>query len=194
MTFLAKNAALGIILLCGGCASFMRAPPYEVSVDAISGATGVGGTSYQLAARDVIQARDGAAHAKAFACVEAALADKAMFEAPAKTVPDIFITVDYGLGNTIPALAGPPMVEKYIYLVARKTPENSVPKGEELWNVRVTVSVPPMSIEAALPLLAVVAADYIGTDTQVEKVIKIPSDSPALLRVQSISNGTKITP
>jgi hypothetical protein len=174
-----------------GCASMMKKPPYDVSVDAISGPAGVGGTSYQLIARDAAAPRDPVLHAKAIACVVAALADKGMFEAPPRTQPDLYITMDYGLGNTIPTVSGPPSVEKFLLLSARRLPDDprSGPKGEELWNVRTSISVPGLSIEAPLPLLSIVAMDYIGTDTISEKTVQIPRDAPSLTRIVNAANG-----
>ncbi len=165
--------------------------PYEVAVDAISGPAGVGGSSYQLIARDAAAPRDPLLHAKAIACVTAALADRGMFEAPPRTQPDIYITMDYGLGNTIPALNGPPSVEKFLWLSARRLPDDprTGPKGEELWNVRTSLAVPGLGIEGPLPLLTIVAMDYIGVDTTSEKPVQIPRDAPALTRIVGAANA-----
>jgi len=143
-----------LLSLVAGCAGLMKPPPYDVSVDGISGPGGVGGTSYQLIARDAMAPRDPLLHERVVTCVKAAFADKGMFEAPAGTQPDIFITIDYGLGNTIPAMNGPPAVEKFLYMSARKEREDprAGTRGEELWNVRTSFAIPGVAIDAPMPV------------------------------------------
>jgi hypothetical protein len=181
---------LGAVLLglCCGCTMMGITRMHQVAVDAITGGAGIGGTSYQLVAKN---ARESSMHSRALACVQAALANKGMFEAPPKTTPDIYIQVDYGLGNSIPSLDGPPAVEKYLQLSARKNIENPATgvKSEELWNVRVTVAEPNSNVDSNLPLLAAVAADYAGIDTQSETVIMVADNSPTVARIKSVASG-----
>lgn len=164
---------------------------HEVEVDAISAGTGIGGTSYQLVAKGPGVARGTTQHDRALACVQAALESKGMFEAPPKAPPDVLISVDYGIGNSIPKLNGPPALEKYLQLSARKNPGSAatLAKSEEVWNVRVTITEPRSSIEGCLPFLAAVAADYAGLDTQSETVITVAENSPTVARIRSVLSG-----
>lgn len=189
----ATSLGAALIGLASGCSSFRAS--HQVAVDAISGQVGTGGTSYQFVARDPrAGGHDLSQHGRALACVEAALADKGMFEAPPKTQPDMLISVDYGIGNHIPMVNGPPAVEKYLHLSARKIVDAATTKTEELWNVRVTTSEPNPNLENCLPLLASVAADYAGLDTQVEKTITIPDSSPAVARIRDVMRAPGESP
>lgn len=178
--------------LGAGCADFGFPRSHDVAVDAITAQPGAGGTSFQFGARTA--PRDASQHGRALACVEAALANKGMYEAPPKAVADMIITVDYGIGNRIPVLNGPPELEKYLHLSARKIIGGDALKTEELWNVRVTTTAADLNLETSLPLLAAVAADYVGVDTQSEKTVSIPGDSVAVAKIAEIMRPAPKSP
>ena len=191
--FLAPWLGAALLGMTSGCSNFKAS--HQVAVDAITGQLGTGGTSYQFVARDPrAGGHDLSQHGRALACVEAALADKGMFEAPPKTQPDMLISVDYGIGNHIPMVNGPPAIEKYLHLSARKIVDAATMKTEELWNVRVTTSEPNPNLDNCLPLLATVAADYAGLDTQVEKTVTILDSSPAVARIRDVMRAPPETP
>ncbi len=188
LRFLAPWLAAALLGMGAGCSAFR--PAHQVAVDAITGQPGTGGTSYQFVARDPRSgSHDLSQHGRALACVEAALADKGMFEAPPKTEPDMLIAVDCGIGNHIPRVNAPPVVEKYLHLSARKILDPNTTKTEELWNVRVTTTEPDANLDNCLPLLATVAADYAGLDTQVEKTISVLDNSPAVARIKDVMHS-----
>jgi hypothetical protein len=169
-------------LLLAGCNNIL-VPKHRVLVDAIS-APGVvikaSGTSYRLLAKKSTVTNVPAQVAVIKACVDAALAGKGMYEPPANVAPELFIEVAYGVDVTprVDAAAR----ETFLQLSARANPTKAVDRGTgpELWDVRVSVLGVAGRIETAMPLLAAVASDYIGTDTKLETRIEIPQNSAAI--------------
>lgn len=170
------------LLILAGCNNIL-VPKHRVLVDAIS-APGVpaktSGTSYRLLARKSTVSNTQAQVAVIKACVDAALAGKGMYEPPANVPPDLFIEVGYGVDATprVDAAAR----ETYLQLSARANESKGIDRGTgpELWDVRVSVLGVAGRIETAMPLLAAVASDYIGTDTKLETRIEIPQNSAAI--------------
>jgi len=186
LRLLAPWLAAGLLATGPGCSS-LTTRSHQVQVDAITGQPGTAGVSFQFVAKDPRSTpANPSQHERVLACVEAALADRGMFAAPPKTQPDMLIAVDYGIGSRIPTVDGPPAVEKYLQLAARKIIDLAAGKTQELWNVRVIVSEPNSSLGNSLPILAAVAADYAGLDTQAEKVVSIPDNSPVVARLREV--------
>jgi len=116
------------------------------------------GKSYRLLARKSTVTGQQAQVDVIKACVDAALAGKGMFEAPAGLPPDLFIEVGFGVAATPRVDAG--SRETFLQLAARANASRGIDKGTgpELWDVRVAVLGVSGRMETAMPLLAAVAA------------------------------------
>jgi hypothetical protein len=114
------------------------------------------------------------------ACVDAALAGKGMFEAPASVPPDLFIEVGFGVAATPRVDAG--SRETFLQLAARANASRGIDKGTgpEVWDVRVAVLGVSGRMETAMPLLAAVAVEHIGRDTKLETRIEVPQNAPVI--------------
>ncbi|MEY4003912.1 MAG: hypothetical protein RLZZ221_8 [Verrucomicrobiota bacterium] len=178
--------AVAATLLVAGCNTIFT-PKHRVLVDAIA-APGVeqkfSGVSYRLIARKsaVANAQEQVSVIKA--CVDAALGGRGMFEAPANGAPDLFIEVGFGVDTTPRVEAA--SRETFLQLSARTNPGRSLDKsnGPEIWDVRVAVRGVTGRLESAMPLLATVASEHIGTDSKLETKIEIPQSSPAVKAVR----------
>jgi hypothetical protein len=170
------------LLLSAGCKNIF-VPKHRVLVDSIA-APGLefkaSGTSYRLVAKKSTVANVQAQVAVIKACVDAALVGKGMFEAPASVPPDLFIEVGFGVVATPRVDAA--SRETYLQLSARANASRGVERGTgpELWDVRVAVTGVAGRMETAMPLLAAVASDYLGTDTKLETKIEIPQNAAAI--------------
>ncbi len=184
---------LGLLaLLLVGCDNIFM-PKHRVLVDAISAPGYVpklSGTSYRLVAKKSVVTNVQAQVPVIKACIDAALAGKGMFEPPSTVAPEIFIEVAYGVDATprVEAAAR----ETFLQLSARSNPTRATEKGvgPELWDIRVAVLGVAGRIETAMPLLATVAADYMGTDTKLETRVEIPQKSPAVESVRETAIKT----
>ena len=172
----------------GGC-SFI--PNHQVTVDAINGLTSPIGTSYRLADKDPLAIRNPAQHKQVFACVGAALDTKGVYEALPGVRPDFIVEIEYGAlrGAGFAGMTGMvPLTENYLQLSARRPRTDGQPgKGEEIWNVRTSVTEEQVDLPTIMPVLAAVAADYAGLDTQNEKTIKISEKQPNIVHVKSVA-------
>jgi hypothetical protein len=139
-----------------------------------------GGKSYRLLARKSTVTGQQAQVDVIKACVDAALAGKGMFEAPASVPPDLFIEVGFGVAATPRVDAG--SRETFLQLAARANASRGIDKGTgpEVWDVRVAVLGVSGRMETAMPLLAAVAADHIGRDTKLETRIEVPQNAPVI--------------
>jgi hypothetical protein len=176
----------------GGC-SFT--PNHQVAVDAINGLTAPIGPSYRLADRDPMVVRDAAQHKRVFACVGAALETKGVFETVPGARPDFIVEIDYGAqrGASFGGMSGmAPLTENFLQLSARRPRTDGAPgKGEEVWNVRVSVTEEGIDLMTIMPVLAVVAADYAGLDTQIEKTVKVADNAPNIVHVRSVVGAAR---
>lgn len=178
--------AIVAVVLGAGCDNIF-VPKHRVLVDAIA-APGLeprfSGVSYRLIARKsaVANAQDQVSVIKA--CVDAALAGRGMFEAPANGAPDLFIEVGFGVDTTPRVEAA--SRETFLQLSARSNPGRSLDKstGPEVWDVRVAIRGVTGRLESAMPLLATAASEHIGTDTKLETKVEIPQSSPAVRAVR----------
>lgn len=181
----------GVVSLLSGCAAFT--PFHQVVVDAISGPVTALGSGYRLTDPDPLAVRNAAQHKMVFACVAAALDTKGVFESPQGLKPDFNVEVDYGLnrGIGIPRMLGVPgTTELFLQLSARRPKLEGAPgKGEEVWNVRVSVMENGAVLAAVIPVLAIVAADHAGLDTQIEKTIKISDKDPRVIHARTVARG-----
>lgn len=192
-SFLAPFICMGVIVLLGGCAAFI--PTHDVAVDAISAPVTGLGTSYRLVDTDPLAVRNAAQHKLVFASVAAALDTKGIFEAPAGTKQDFNVEVDYGVNRaSVPRMMGmTALTELFLQLSARRLKPDGAPgKGEEVWNVRVSIMEEGLDLGTALPVLAIAAADYIGLDTQTEKKIKVTEKDPRVLHVKSVARASTL--
>ena len=62
-------------------------------------------------------------------------------------------------------------------------------RGEELWNIKVSVTEAGTTLDHALPLLAMAALDNAGLDTRGETTIEIPLKSPSVARIRNITEA-----
>jgi hypothetical protein len=181
---LAGALALGFGLFMAGCQAFVA--KHKVLVDSIAapGTVKPNGSSYRLVAKKSVVSQVQAQVQVVKACIDAALANHAMFEAPPNVAPDIVIEVGYGIDTT--ARVDPSARETFLQLSARANPEKAIDRatGQELWDVRVAVLGVAGRIETAMPLLASVAATYMATDTKMETKIEIPQNSPSITAVR----------
>jgi hypothetical protein len=179
-------AALGWVLgLMPGCGNVFI-PKHKVLVDAIAapGVTKPSGQSYRLLARKATVNNAPMQVPVVKACVDAALVSVGMFDAPPNVAPDVFIEVSYGADSG--PRADPAARETFLQLSARSNPEKNLDKstGPELWDVRVGVLGIAGRPESAMPLLASVAVNYIGTDTKAEAKVDIPQNAPTIASVR----------
>lgn len=186
---LVMGAAL--LLSAMGCANIFVAR-HKVLVDAIAapGAVKPTGISYRLLAKKSVLNNAPGQASVIEACVDAALSTKGMFKPPATVAPDVFIVVGYGVDQTpkIDAAAR----ETFLQLSARSNEGKSidVATGAEIWDVRVAVLGIAGRMETAMPLLAAVAVDYMGTDTKLETRIEIPQNAPVIGAVRETAIKT----
>jgi hypothetical protein len=174
--------ALGL----AGCNNVF-APKHRVVVDAIAApglAPQFSGKSYRLIAKKSTVANPQVQVSVVKACVDAALGGKGMFEAPANAAPEVFIEVGFGVDATPRVDAS--TRETFLQLSARSNPTKAFDRGAgpEIWDVRVAVMGVTGRMETAMPLLATVASEYIGTDTKLETKIEIPQNSAAIKAVR----------
>lgn len=192
--FLVLLFYVGAACILGGCAAFV--PTHDVAVDAISGPVTALGTAYRLTDKDPMAVRNAVQHKLVFACVGAALDTKGIFEAPPGTKPDFNVEVDYGVnrGTGVPRLMGiAATTELFLQLSARRPKAEGAPgKGEEVWNVRVSVMEEGADLGSIIAALAVAAADYAGLDTLTEKTIKVSEKDGRVLHVKSVARSVLI--
>jgi hypothetical protein len=180
--------ALGLILpFLSGCESGVLATKQRVYVDAITAPPEVlreAGPSYHLTAQRAMVAGQQASLPAIAACVNAALAGRGLFEAQPTAVPDLFIEVTYGR-NALPREVQYGN-EVHLRLVARRNLARTVlqTESEEVWDVRVGVPGVNARLESAMPLLATVASEHIGKDTQSEVPFDMLKNSPAVQAVR----------
>jgi hypothetical protein len=190
LNFLSISVFVGVVGVLGGCAFV---PSHQVAVDAISGPVTSVGLSYRLADKDPMAARESGQHKLVFACIAAALDAKGVFEAPPGTKADFTVEVDYGASrNTgIPRGSGvPATTENFLQLSARRPkPDGGSGKGEEIWNVRTSLMEERVDLNTLIPVLAAVAADYAGLDTQVEKMVKVKEDQGNIVHVKAVARA-----
>lgn len=193
--FFARLCCVGTVLLLGACAIV---PSHDVSVDAIAGPTPVAGQAYRLVDHDPLAAREPRQHKLVFACVAAALDAKTFFEAPAGTPVDFTVEVDYGSSRptgVAPTAGSGPITEHFLEISARRPKPDGAPgKGEEIWNVRASVFKDQIDLTTLIPVLATVAADHAGMDTQIEKKVKVSEKQPNIVHVKSVARAVYAGP
>ena len=181
-------------IFSGGCGFIAN---HQVAVDAINGLTGQIGPAYRLADKDPMLVRDAAQHKRVFACVAAALETKGVYDAIPGARPDFIVEIDYGALRGSGVVGGGsgmvPLSEYYLQLSARRPRTDGGPgKGEDIWNVRVSVAEPDVDMTTIMPVLACVAADYAGLDTQFEKTIQVSEKQPNIVHVKSVVGATTV--
>jgi hypothetical protein len=183
--WLAATAAIAVGLVAGCNTVFT--PKHRVLVDTICApglAVKLSETSYRLLAKRSTVANPQAQVDVIKACVDSALMGKGMYEAPPNAAPDVFIELAYGVDTTPRVDAS--MRETFLQLSARSNPTKAFDRGTgaEIWDVRVAVLGIAGRMETAMPLLAAVASDYIGTDTKLEMRIEIPKNAASVRAVR----------
>jgi hypothetical protein len=176
----------GAVLLLAGCKNIF-VPRQKVLVDAISapGTAKPSGLSYRLVARKSVVTGTQADLGVIAACLNAALVNIGMFEAPPGVPSDLFIEITYGMDTT--GRVDPSTRESFLELSARGNHTRSLDttKDEELWNVRVAIAGIAGRLESAMPLLCSVAASYAATDTRAETTVQILENSPTVAAVRA---------
>lgn len=187
---LLATSALGLaVAALAGCAAFEM--KQEVRVDAIASTKAVArGASFILNVRNPALVKEAQTYSRALAVVTAALESKGQFLAPPRTDPQYVVEIDFGVGNAIQQANSGPIQEKYLSLSARDYVKGG--RGEELWNIRVSVTEAGTSLDHALPLLAVAALDNAGLDTRGETTIEVPLKSPSVARIRSMAESALI--
>ncbi len=199
MNFLRPSLRCAFLLSAAGAAGLLAGcgnvfvPKHKVLVDAIAAkgsAFKPSGTSYRLVAKKAVVSGTPARVEVIKACVDAALGQKGMFEAPPNVAPEIYIEVSYGVDATprVDASAR----ETFLQMSARANPGKSLERatGAEIWDVRVAVLGIAGRIETAMPLLCAVAADNLGADTKFETKREVPQNEPAIAAVRSTAIKT----
>lgn len=192
-SFLVPLICAGIASLLAGCAAFV--PTHDVAVDAISAPVTALGTSYRLTDTDPMAVRNATQNKLVFSSVAAALDTKGIFEAQPGTNQEFNIEVDYGVNrSSAPRIMGmTAMTELFLQLSARRLkPEGAPGKGEEVWNVRVSIMEEGLDLGTAIPVLAIAAAEYAGLDTQMEKKVKVSEKDPRVLHVKSVARSAML--
>ncbi len=192
LTILVATLGLGVAGLILGCSSVST---HTVSVDAISdGPTKFSSVSYRLLPRDPVLTREVLQYNLAVTCVNTALGGKGMFAVSGNVAPELLIEVDYGEAPMLVLPGAPRLHELYLQLSARKyrgdAPARNF-KGDEIWNVRVSVKDPDPGLEHVLPLLAAVATDYAGTEHQPDNSIEVADTAPSVVSVKSAVVGSR---
>jgi len=175
----------GVLAFLSGCSSV---PTHDVAVDAISeGPQKFSGISYRLIARDPVLAREVVQYNLALTCLNAALAGKGMYASSGNVPPDILIEVDFGEAPTLALPGAPRTHELYAQLSARRyradLPARNY-RGDEIWNVRVSVKEIDPGLEHVLPLLIAVATDYAGADHQPDEKVEVADSAPTVVAVR----------
>ena len=182
-------AGLSLALGISGCAAFEV--KQEVHVDAITSTkTLARGASFILAVRNPALAKEAQTNIRALAAVGAALESKGQFMAPDRTDPQYVVEVDYGIGNSVQQVNSGPVQDKFLSLSARDYVRGG--RGEELWNIRVSLTEAGSSIDYTLPLLAVVALDHAGTDTRGDTTFEVAIKSPVVARIRALTESAVI--
>ncbi len=182
----AAVAAVGGILFFAGCSVDWLMVKQKVMVDAISapGAPKPAGQSYRLVARKSVVIGQQVQLPVVKACVDAALLQQGMYEAPSNVPSDLFIEVTYGMDTS--SRVDPSTRESFLELSARANHKHAIDTSqeEELWDVRTAITGLAGRLETAMPLLATVAARYAGTDTHAETVQQVADNSPEVSAVR----------
>ena len=182
-------------MLLSGCNT-----SYNVAVDAINHPRKPSGTSYRFTTNRPRPGADARIHTIAQAAVRTALEGRGLFEAPPGATPDMLLDLDYGMGQPLPSAAGAPgavfvtrsgsllggggggvqMVrEVFLKLSAREyLPRRAQPRGEELWDIHVSIDAAEASLDQALPVLASAAIDYLGENSHIQIVVELKRDAP----------------
>jgi hypothetical protein len=180
------SLGMGLPGLFLGCSSV---PKHDVLVDAISaGPPNFSGVSYRLLARDPLLSREVLRYNLALASVGAALAGKGMYAVSGNNHPDLVIELDFGEAPMLVLPGVPRLHELYLQLSARKYREDAPARnyrGDEIWNVRVSVKDPDPGVDHVLPLLAAVASDYAGTEHQPDNPVEVADNAPSVVSVKS---------
>ncbi|MEO7414382.1 MAG: hypothetical protein ABIZ81_13600 [Opitutaceae bacterium] len=181
------------LLTTGGC-TFI--PSHQVSIDAISGPVTSMGAAYRLVDKDPLAVRESGQRKLVFACVAAALDAKGIFEAPAGVQPDFTVEIDYGSTRSMgmPRSTGmPATTENFLQLSARRPKIDGGPgKGEEIWNVRISILEERVDLSTLIPVLAAVSADYIGQDTQIERSMRVSEKQPNIAHVKGVAQAVAL--
>ena len=184
--WLFQLGAISLAASMAGCSAFDI--KQEVRIDAIASTKSVArGASFILNVRNPALAKEGATYNRALAAVSAALESKGQFLAPPRTDPQYVVEIDFVVGNAIQQPNSGPIQEKFLSLSARDYVRGG--RGEELWNIKVSVTEAGATLDHALPLLAVVALDNAGIDTRGETTIEIPLKSPSVTRIRNITEA-----
>lgn len=174
-------------VLFSGCESLLIAKR-RVMVDALSApaeSLSTAPKSYRLTVNKNLVSHSSLNIAVVAACINAALTGKGLFEAPTGLPSDVFIDVAFGAG--VSASGDPKRTEVYLRLAARPNSTKALErsKEDEIWDVKVSIDgVDARRAESAIPLLCVVAADYLGKDTQIEAAVEVPINSPSVKAVR----------
>ena len=186
---------LGAAAFLGGC---QTAPTHTVSVDAITASPEkLAAASFRLVPHDPVLAHDVAQFNQAAGCLAAALEGRGLFAAPGNVAPDILIDVDYGEAPLLVLPGAPRTHELYLQLSARTfladAPARNY-RGEEIWNVRVSVSERDPRIATVMPLLAAVAVEYAGSDHQPDEPINVKESDPMVVAAKNAAVAAKVSP
>lgn len=196
----------GALVFFSGCVR-----TYHVAVDAINHPHKPSGASYRFNVAPTAAGADPRIQAIALAAVKTALEGRGLFEAPEGVTPDMLLEIDYGVMRPLPrSPGGPPAAvfgsrsgtllggwggveivrEIYLKLSARQYIADSLrPRGEELWDIHVSVDASEAELEPALPVLASAAIDYLGENSHIRVLVPLRSDSPDITFIKDGVNA-----
>ncbi|HVT73618.1 MAG TPA: hypothetical protein VHD61_10800 [Lacunisphaera sp.] len=176
---------------------------HDVTIDAISNQAKPMGSSYRLVVHDPTGGVDKELAATAVANIKDALAARGLYEAPAGLQPDVVIDYQFGIGpGEIKIVRAPPAImnsggigiqdvdygdkpiivfEKFISLSAREPVPgetaggrgHATKKGDEVWNLRVSIEDEKKDLAPYLPVLASVSVDYMGANSVEEEHVMV---------------------
>ncbi len=203
MQYLARGSKIRIAAIVGamllaastGCSTMTT---HTMSVDAITdGPAKFSGVSYRLVPRDPVLTREVLQYNLAVTCVNAALGGKGMFPVSGNVTPELLIEIDYGEMPMLVLPGSPRLHELYLQMSARKYRADAPARnfrGDEIWNVRVSVKDPDPGLEHVLPILAAVATDYAGIERQPDNTIEVPDNAPEVVAVRNAAVGAHSKP
>jgi len=178
-----------------GCSSFT-----EVKVDALAKPGAERVIAYRIETNNPDLDEDSLSYKEAKRVVTTALSGKGLYEAPNAKMADMVVSLDYGIGppklttekrsattytggtNDIdPKLSADTdysvnviTYEKHLRLSARENnPSTEGQPAAQIWTVDVSTDGENRDMRKALPVLAAATIEFVGVDTQGEKIIKL---------------------
>jgi hypothetical protein len=187
--------AILAVVSFGGCSSFT-----QVKVDALAKPGAERAIAYRIETNNPDLDQDSLSYKEAARLVRTALSGKGLYEASKAEMADMVVSLDYGISppkmtrenryattytagtNDIdPKLSNDTSYsvtvityEKYLRLSARENKSSTEGQpAAQVWTVDVSTEGENRDLRKALPVLAAATIEFVGVDTQGEKIIKL---------------------